>query len=227
MGSLNSLTDMVAGAGSDVRVAAVLVNLAIAAALAYALRLVYVRFATSLSNRRVFSANFILLATTTTLIITIVKSSLALSLGLVGALSIVRFRAAIKEPEELAYLFLTIAIGLGLGADQRLLTVAAFAVITILIVVGGLRRKVSADQNLYVTVTSSGNAGVTLAQIVDTMSPHCAALSLRRFDERDDGLEAAFMADFDDFRQLEAGQKALRELNPSLRVSFADHRNIL
>ena len=40
----------------------------------------------------------------------IVKSSLALSLGLVGALSIVRFRAAIKEPEELVYLFLIIAI---------------------------------------------------------------------------------------------------------------------
>ena len=44
---------------------------------------------------------------------------LALSLGLVGALSIVRFRAAIKEPEELAYLFLTISVGLGFGAKVR------------------------------------------------------------------------------------------------------------
>jgi Ca2+/Na+ antiporter len=48
----------------------------------------------------------------------IVKSSLALSLGLVGALSIVRFRAAIKEPEELVYLFLVITAGLGCGAGQ-------------------------------------------------------------------------------------------------------------
>ena len=54
--------------------------------------------------------------------ITIVKSSLALSLGLVGALSIVRFRAAIKEPEELVYLFLIIATGLGCGAGQIKLT---------------------------------------------------------------------------------------------------------
>ena len=46
-----------------------------------------------------------MLGITTTIVITIVKSSLALSLGLVGALSIVRFRAAIKEPEELVYLF--------------------------------------------------------------------------------------------------------------------------
>jgi hypothetical protein len=58
---------------------------------------------------------------TTMLIITIVKASLALSLGLVGALSIVRFRAAIKEPEELAYLFLAIAIGLDFGAGQRVI----------------------------------------------------------------------------------------------------------
>ena len=59
---------------------------------------------------------------TTTIVITIVKSSLALSLGLVGALSIVRFRAAIKEPEELVFLFLIIATGLGCGAGQIKIT---------------------------------------------------------------------------------------------------------
>src|SRR6056300_1641973 len=63
---------------------------------------------------------------TTLLVISVVKSSLALSLGLVGALSIVRFRTPIKEPEELAYLFVSIAVGLGLGANQRLATVASF-----------------------------------------------------------------------------------------------------
>ena len=58
----------------------------------------------------IFFKNFTSLTLITTLIITVVKSSLALSLGLVGALSIVRFRAAIKEPEELVYLFICIAI---------------------------------------------------------------------------------------------------------------------
>ena len=48
----------------------------------------------------------------TTLVIAVVKSSLALSLGLVGALSIVRFRTPVKEPEELTYLFFSIALGL-------------------------------------------------------------------------------------------------------------------
>lgn len=75
---------------------------------------------------------------TTLLVISVVKSSLALSLGLVGALSIVRFRTPIKEPEELAYIFLAIAIGLALGADQR--EVAAIAMVIILVVISVIDR---------------------------------------------------------------------------------------
>jgi uncharacterized membrane protein YhiD involved in acid resistance len=85
---------------------------------AEAIAIVYRKYARSLGNRVAFSQIFWLLATITTVVITIVKFSLALSLGLVGALSIVRFRAAIKEPEELVYLFLVIAIGLSMGAGQ-------------------------------------------------------------------------------------------------------------
>ena len=94
------------------------ISLALAAVLGSILGQVYIRFGHSLSNRKLFARNFLVLVVTTTLIISIVRSSLALSLGLVGALSIVRFRAAIKEPEELAFLFLAISIGLGLGAGQ-------------------------------------------------------------------------------------------------------------
>ena len=74
-----------------------------------------------------------IIALTTMLVITIVKSSLALSLGLVGALSIVRFRSAIKEPEELVYLFLAISIGLGYAAGQNLITTVLTLLILIII----------------------------------------------------------------------------------------------
>ena len=69
-------------------------------------------------------------------VILIVKSSIALSLGLVGALSIVRFRTPIKEPEELIYLFYAIAIGLGFGSGQSLLTIivllSSFAIFSLI-----------------------------------------------------------------------------------------------
>ena len=106
----------------------------LATILCFLIQIVYVKFSNSLSNKFEFSKNFIILGLATTLIITIVKSSLALSLGLVGALSIVRFRAAIKEPEELVYLFLIIATGLGCGAGQAMITaIGIFVSLVILI----------------------------------------------------------------------------------------------
>ena len=108
-------------------------SLIAAAILGYLINLIYIKYSNPLSNKVHFSKNFIILSVTTCIIITIVKSSLALSLGLVGALSIVRFRAAIKEPEELIYLFLTIAAGLGTGAGQIKITI--FGVIFVLIII--------------------------------------------------------------------------------------------
>lgn len=87
------------------------------------IRNLYISYGRSLNNKRNFSNSFILLAITTTIVITVVKFSFALSLGLVGALSIVRFRAAIRDPEELVYLFLIIGIGISSGANQYLVTI--------------------------------------------------------------------------------------------------------
>ena len=91
--------------------------------LAYLVKMTYMKIGRALNDKDYFSDTFIPLAITTTLVITVVKFSLALSLGLVGALSIVRFRAAIKEPEELVYLFFIIGIGLSNGANQFLLSI--------------------------------------------------------------------------------------------------------
>ena len=103
----------------------------IGGALAIYVRELYKRFGSTISNRESFANVFPMLTLITVVIIYVVKSSLTLSLGLVGALSIVRFRTAIKSAEELAYLFLCIGIGLALGADHRVLSVTAVAVISL------------------------------------------------------------------------------------------------
>jgi len=140
----------------EINVSSVVISLLIAALLAFVISKLYVRYGHSLSNRRKFASNFVLLTVTTTLIITIVKSSLALSLGLVGALSIVRFRAAIKEPEELAFLFLCIAIGLGLGAGQIMVTVVSFAVISLMIWGRHFTYEKGEHHNLHLLVSGKG-----------------------------------------------------------------------
>ena len=126
--------EFLAATSAQIPVTWFIINLLLTAVLAIVLNHIYVRYGTSLSNRRLFGRNFLLLTMTTMLIISIVKSSLALSLGLVGALSIIRFRAAIKEPEELSYLFLAIGIGLGFGANQGLITCIAFIIISVIVI---------------------------------------------------------------------------------------------
>ena len=83
----------------------------------------YKKFSQSLGGKTHIGSVLPLIGLTVFLVIVVVKSSLALSLGLVGALSIVRFRTPIKEPEELGYLFLTIAVGLGFGAWYEIITI--------------------------------------------------------------------------------------------------------
>ncbi len=182
----------------------------------------YIYFGRSLSNRRVFASNFILLAVTTTLIITIVKSSLALSLGLVGALSIVRFRAAIKEPEELAFLFLAIAVGLGLGAGQALITVVALVVILGLIVIRGLVRRKPPQPNLYLTVNCPASGRPTASQVMGLLKQCGATARLKRYDENPRSLEAAFLVSFRDVQKLDMFGQQLRQLHPEAHVSCMD-----
>jgi len=107
----------------QVSVWVIIYNLFLSAVLSLILGWVYTRYGSALSNRQQFARNFLPITMTTMFIITIVKSSLALSLGLIGALSIIRFRTAIKEPEELSYLFLAIAVGMGIGANQAIITI--------------------------------------------------------------------------------------------------------
>jgi len=109
-----------------------IVNFILCVVMSFILRIFYIRRSFSLTGKKHIGSIIPILATVVFLVIMIVKSSLALSLGLVGALSIVRFRTPIKEPEELVYLFLAIAIGLGYAAGQTLLTSLIFVFILIM-----------------------------------------------------------------------------------------------
>ena len=162
------------------------------------------------------------------LVIAIVKSSLALSLGLVGALSIVRFRSAIKEPEELVYLFLSIAIGLGLGADQRTLTITAFFVIISIVMIKHLRVIKEDTQNLYITITSNNSDdNIKLEEIVALLKTHCMGIKLIRFDENKNHLEALFMIDIESFTQISTLKSDLRSISDSINITFLDNNGVI
>lgn len=201
-------------------------HLLLAAVLAYLLGRIYVRFGTSLSNRDLFARNFVLLTTTTMLIITVVKSSLALSLGLVGALSIIRFRAAIKEPEELSYLFLAIALGLGLGAKQTVITLAAFVLLAGIVVAKHWASRPGGRPNLYLTISSESPREVTLTQLQEVLRHHSSAAALKRFDQTPTSVEASFLASFDNLESIQACTEQLRGLGSGMKISYLEEKGI-
>ena len=203
------------------------VNLLIAAALSSILALIYIKFGNSLSNRRIFAKNFVILCITITFIITVVKSSLALSLGLVGALSIVRFRAAIKEPEELNYLFLSIAIGLGLGAQQVAITITSFILITLFILIQKLFfEKNKIIQKNFVLKVANKEKNFDIETLTTVLKKYCTFVKLQRFEEEESYVEINYILNFQD---LEKFIQCKKEINNEFKVNvtFFEEENIV
>lgn len=202
-----------------------------AGVLAFFIKLLYQRFSKSLSNRENFSSIFIPLTISTALVISVVKSSLALSLGLVGALSIVRFRAAIKDPEELVYLFFCIAIGLTLGADRWREAFAGVFVFTLFIIsmhylgIFGKTR----HHNLLLTITGKKSSFFInkKTKIDDIMREVVGKYQIQRF-ECDDG-QVQFRATIapENEKDLTVMMDSLQEKLPKCQISYVNLHNLL
>ncbi len=218
--------ELVSGQSNQIELSTFFINLILAVIASFILGRVYIYWGSSLSNRRAFASNFMLLTVTTTFIILIVRSSVALSLGLVGALSIVRFRAAVKEPEELTYLFFAISMGIGLGDNQRLITLLALLVAIVVMGLLRLFRNTQSDVNLHLTIASQNPGKVELDQITTVLKKHCSKIKLLRFDETEDVLEISFVIEFKRVSDLSHAKVALQTLSPSVAISFLDNKGI-
>ena len=153
--------------------------------LAYLVKLTYIKVGRALNDKDYFSDTFIPLAIITTLVITVIKFSLALSLGLVGALSIVRFRAAIKEPEELVYLFFIISIGLANGANQFLLSIIATIIILIFLFIRNIYKNKNSNSGNFISDSNILNVIIlqndkkNIDDIINKLKPNFKYLKLK------------------------------------------------
>ena len=207
---------------SEISMYGFLINLLISGILAIILSKVYVRFGKALSNRYAFSRNFVMLAMTIMVIITIVKSSLALSLGLVGALSIVRYRTAIKDPEELAYTFLAIAIGLGMGADQVMVTVSSFVTIVLFIII---RQKIKEDEFEFINIRISGppETSQDITKLIKIVETNSNGLELKRLNDNDNGFEILVSAVLSSYESMLKIRTELSNFDKRISVSFLEN----
>ena len=112
-----------------------------------------------------FNINLITLTVLTATVMTVIGNNIALSLGMVGALSIVRFRTAIKEPMDIAFLFWAIAVGIVTGAGLFPLAIFGSLLIGLVLIVFA-NRKSGACPYLLVVNCANGQAEAAVCQAV-------------------------------------------------------------
>lgn len=133
----------------------VFINFAAAAVIAC---LIYISYKVSHSGAvysERFNVSLVMLTLITTLVMNVIGNNIALSLGMVGALSIVRFRTAIKDPRDTAYIFWAIAVGICCGVSDYLIAGAGSVLIFVFLILFGFVRN---NERIMIIINGSREA---------------------------------------------------------------------
>lgn len=152
------------------------IGLAVALVIGLFIFIIYKKTLTGVLYSSGFALTLVGLSLVTTLVIMAVTSNVVLSLGMVGALSIVRFRTAIKEPVEIVFLFWSLAVGIVIGAGMIPLTVIGSAIIGVILLLFA-NRKIHNDPYILVTNCTDENAENAVMDILGKEAEHCVVKS--------------------------------------------------
>jgi len=154
---------------ADLSILDMLLAMGFAFALGLFIFFIYKRTFTGVMYSASFGVSIMAMTLITTLIILAVTSNIILSLGMVGALSIVRFRTAVKEPLDIAFLFWAISVGIVVGAGLLPLAVIGSLFIGIVLLVFVNRKSTDTP---YILVLSFANDTVEneALQLIDNQT---------------------------------------------------------
>ena len=188
----------------------------------YILQIIFKNKSSSFSNRAQLQNLIPILSVTVFLVISVVKSSLALSLGLVGALSIVRFRTPIKEPEELTYIFIAIAIGVGFASGQIILTSTIFFII-IMVILYISNKGSSIKANNYNLIIECDEMDSNFKNISKVMKDNFDNVNFIKYDVLENNKEIyVYNVMIEDTSVIENIKISLSKLLKGLNVNFHD-----
>ena len=134
-----NLLQLLESSGGDLTTETILLRLVMSAIIAAFLFLSYRLSHSGSIYSAKFNVSLMALTVITTTVMIVIGNNIALSLGMVGALSIVRFRTAIKDSRDTIYIFWAIVVGICCGSGDYLVAAAGSAVVFILLVFGRLR----------------------------------------------------------------------------------------
>ena len=219
MDKLDLVSNLFTSSAPDVSIFLTTINFILCVGMSFLVRAFYTKYSVSLTGKHHIGVVIPILSIIVFLIIMVVKSSLALSLGLVGALSIVRFRTPIKEPEELVYLFLAIAVGLGYAAGHTLLTTSVSIAILGIIYFWLSNRSVGKNGEYTLVINWKDNA-VSFGQISDALDKTFEDLKLIRLDRSPNASTAVLLAIPQNDISMDVIIETIHELDVNADVSF-------
>ena len=219
MDNFQQLFELYSQTNNQITIFQALINFLICMVLSFIVRAFYVKRSFSLVGKSHIASIIPILAGVVFLVIMVVKSSLALSLGLVGALSIVRFRTPIKEPEELVYLFLAIGIGLGLGAGQPVLTTLIVLLILVFVYLFLSNNKINQVLE-YNLIIDWGEEDVSLQTVLYELEAKLETFKLVRYDWSTTSKSASLIIEPENDFGIDDLIAQLKHHIPSVNVTF-------
>ncbi len=131
---------------------------------------------------RKFNVTLLMLTVLTTTVMTVIGNNIALSLGMVGALSIIRFRTAVKDSRDTAYIFWTIIVGICCGVGDYAVAAAGSAIVFLLLLFLG---RVRSDGRLLLIIRGNRSLEQKIEGVVFTLFDRQALLRVKNSTEQD------------------------------------------
>ena len=169
---MNDITNLLGNISlNSTSLAQFIIGFSLTILLSIILKLIYIKYSISVSNKNIIADIFPLFGVSIFLIVITIKSSIVLSLGLVGALSIIRFRTAIKEAEQIVYFLILTGVSIATAANSYVFPVLlVFFVFVYNFYISNRKANIihSVNDQLVITVKKIDNSKIDLLALTLT-----------------------------------------------------------
>lgn len=175
-----------------------------------------------------FASSMVILAMLTAIVIMVIGNNLARAFGLVGAMSIIRFRTAIKDPQDIVYIFFSLAVGMAAGAGMHLVAIIGTGVVSFVTYALSFSKGGAAQRREFLLQFSMNGKTGDEAPYVATMKRYCKDHKLVNMKSLDEG-ETLELSYYVRLKDQDKGTSFVRELEKTPGVErvnlFFDEEN--
>lgn len=171
----NAILDVLEQSGS-LTTNQIVLNLGVAAFIAFCIYISYYITHIGTIYSKKFNVSLVMLTILTSMVMTVIGNNVALSLGMVGALSIVRFRTAIKDSRDTAYIFWTIIVGICCGVSDYFVAGVGSAIVFVVMLIFGA---VKNDNRILLVVRGPRGEDLKIESVIFDYYDHKANLKVK------------------------------------------------